>query len=443
MKKYITLFLFLLPLCMRAQIIITVAGRGGAGFEGDGGPATAALLYSPYGVEVDRLGNLYICDNNNARIRKVSPAYGGIITTVAGNGIVGGFSGDGYEAIHAQINGCRDVAVDRRGNLFLADAANERIRKVSPAGIITTYAGTGTPGYNGDGIAATSAQLFRPEGVAVDDTGNVFIAENGSVRIRKVDTFGIITTVAGNGTAGFRPDGCRADTSALNYVLSVEVDKHGVLFFSDNARIRKIDADGKIVTVAGNGEFGYSGDNGPATAAKIQTIAFALDTLGNCYIIDYDSRVRKIGTNDTITTIAGYGYGGYGGDWGDPLLAKMSSPQGIAVAPNGDIFIGDVGNSRVRMITTHVAAIKENATTKNDFEVFPNPSTNLVYLKRASLEECTLTLTDIHGHELRTVKMNKNQTSTEIDVSNLPKGTYLLQMTENSGDTHTQNIVIN
>ncbi len=218
----------MLPLYTHAQIIITVAG-GGTSF-GDGGAATAAVLNSPYGVTLDKTGNLYICDNANRRVRKVSPAYSGIITTIAGNGTAG-YSGDGFEAIYAEINGVLDVAVDQKGNVYLADASNNRVRKVSTAGIITTYAGTGAAGYNGDGIAATTAMLDMPIGIAVDDTGNVYIADKDNYRIRKIDTFGIITTVAGAGVSGFSPDETIATTASLDNLLCLRTDKNGKLFF--------------------------------------------------------------------------------------------------------------------------------------------------------------------------------------------------------------------
>ncbi len=275
--RHIILIFLLLPLYTHAQIIITVAG-GGTSF-GDGGPATAATLNAPYAITLDKAGNLYMCDIGYVRIRKVTPAYTGTITTIAGNGI-GGYSGDGFEAIYAQVGGV-DVAVDWKNNVFIADADNHRIRKVSPAGIITTYAGTGAAGYNGDGIAATTAMLNMPTGIAVDDTGNVYIADKDNYRIRKIDTFGIITTVAGTGISGFSPDETMATIASLDNLLCLRTDKNGKLSFLDNARIRRLDADGKIRTIAGNGTFGFSGDGGAATAAEIHPSAFCFDTTGN------------------------------------------------------------------------------------------------------------------------------------------------------------------
>jgi hypothetical protein len=195
MKNLLFLLLFL-PFCSQAQIIVTVAGNGESGYTGDGGPATNARLDSPHGVLIDNDGNLLICDDANACIRKVSPAFNGIITTIVGDGMgLAGFAGDGFSATTARINGVFDIATDKKGNLYLADAGNSRVRVVGTDGIIRTIAGTGTPGYNGDGIPATSAHLYAPVSIAIDDTGNIYIAEMQNYRIRKIDTLGIIHTV--------------------------------------------------------------------------------------------------------------------------------------------------------------------------------------------------------------------------------------------------------
>jgi hypothetical protein len=400
MKKLLFL-VFLFPLLAQAQIILTVAGTGAAGFEGDGGPATTAVLQTPYAVVLDRNGNLYVNDDGNSRIRKISPAYNGTIVTVAGNGTAG-YSGDGFEAVYAQLGGVGDIAVDWKGNLYLADANNNRIRKVSSTGIITTYAGTGAAGYNGDGIPATTARLNMPTGVATDDTGNVYVADRNNYRIRKIDTFGIITTVAGNGTAGFSPDGAKADTAALNIIGYPRIDKEGNLFLLDNIRIRKIDFSGIIHTIAGNGLGGYSGDGGVATDAKIVVAALSIDTFGNCYFADsYTARIRKIDTDGIITTVAGTGLSGYSGDWGNPLLAKLALPQGVAVAPNGEIFIGDVANNRVRMITTHVSAVPDVVAAERGICIYPNPAQGRLFVNApGGADIAGVMVTDVLGRRV-------------------------------------------
>ena len=255
-------------------IITTVAGNGSSEFSGDGGPATSASLTNPFGVALDGTGNLFIADEGSNRIRKVDTS--GIITTVAGNGS-SGFSGDGGPAISASLSGPIGVALDGTGNLFFADAGNNRIRKVDTSGIISTVAGDGIFGFSGDGDPATSASLRDPFGVALDGAGNLFIADRFNQRIRRVDAAtGIITTVAGDGptgigAGGFSGDGGPATSASLNSPFGVAVDGAGNLFIADtlNNRIRKVDTSGIITTVAGNGSFGFSGDGDPATSASL------------------------------------------------------------------------------------------------------------------------------------------------------------------------------
>jgi len=225
-------------------LISTVAGNGTAGFSGDGGPATSASLNDPAGVAVDSLGNLFISDWANERVRKVD-ANTGFISTVAGNGTEG-FSGDGGPATSASLNDPTGVAVDSLGNLYIGEQDNERVRKVDAnTGLISTVAGDGTKGFSGDGGPATSASLYEPSGVAVDSLGNLFIADSINHRIRKVDAnTGIISTVAGNGTLGFGGDVGPATSASLNYPFGVALDSAGNFFIADNEnhRLRKVEA---------------------------------------------------------------------------------------------------------------------------------------------------------------------------------------------------------
>ncbi len=332
--------------------ITTVTGNGTPGYSGDGGSATSALLYSPVGVAVDADGNLYIADTRNSRIRRVTP--GGTITTVAGNGTVG-YSGDGGAATSAQLFFPYGVAVDAAGNMYIGDNGNHRIRRVTPGGIITTVAGNGNGGYSGDGGAATSAQLELPFGVAVDAAGNLYVADAGNHRIRRVTPGGIITTVAGNWTGGYSGDGGAATSAQLFFPYGVAVDAAGNLYIADrdNNRIRRVTPGGIITTVAGNGTQGYSGDGGAATGAQLNgPRGVAVDDARNLYIADYgNSRIRRVTPGGIITTVAGNGTQGYSGDGGAATSAQVCQPVGVAMDDTGNLYIGDVGNSRIRRVT--------------------------------------------------------------------------------------------
>ena len=346
-------------------IIETVAGVGD---DGDGGPATGAQLSSPLGVAVDGAGNLYIADWLNHRIRKVDAA--GVISTVAGDGTEG-FGGDGGPAVAAQLYRPEGVAVDGAGNLYIADSSNNRIRKVDAGEVISTVAGDGTYGYGGDGGPAVAAQLRGPSGVAVDGAGNLYIADEFNHRIRKVDAAGVISTVAGDGTrgygfGGYGGDGGPATAAQLSSPEGVAADGAGNLYIADrfNHRIRKVDAGGVISTVAGDGTRGYGGDGGPAVAAQLRgPSGVAVDGAGNLYIADYfNNRIRKVDAAGVISTVAGsgeggFGFGGYGGDGGPATAAQLSSPEGVAVDGYDNLYIADTDNNRIRKVDAGTGVI--------------------------------------------------------------------------------------
>jgi sugar lactone lactonase YvrE len=342
-----------------SEIISTVAGSPnccgdiiviGDQNVGDGGPATSAQLTTS-GVAVDSAGNLFIADRGYNRIRKVSTS--GIITTVAGNGSYG-YGGDGGPSTSALLYDPYGVAIDSSGNLFIADTFNSSVRKVSTSGIIITVAGNGTYGYSGDGGPATSAQLSSPRGLAVDSAGNLFIADSGNYRIRRVSSSGIITTVAGNGTYGYSGDEGPATSAQISSLCGLAVDSAGNLFIADsgNRRIRRVSSSGIITNVAGNGSREYSGDDGPATSAELGgPIGVAVDSAGNLFIAGGGS-IRKVSSSGIITTIAGNAYNGYSGDGGPATLAQLNLPQGLAVDSSGNLFIADTFNSRIRMVAS-------------------------------------------------------------------------------------------
>src|ERR1035438_7314213 len=323
-------------------ITTVVDSAGSVGFSGDGLAATAAQLNFPTGVAADATGNLFIADTFNNRVRKVSP--GGIISTVAGSG-ARGFSGDGAPAAAAQLNYPQGVAVDATGNLFIADTGNMLIRKVSASGIVTTLAGiaaaTGAQGFSGDGGPATAAQLSNPKGLAVDALGNLFIADTGNQRIRKVSA-GIIATVAGGGTFGPGDDGGPATAAQLYNPVGVAVDAAGNLFIAGTSdpRIRKVSASGIITTVAGTGTQGFSGDGGPAAAAWLyEPWGVATDAGGNLFIADAgNQRIRKVTADGIVTTIAGTGAQGSSGDGGPATAAPLDVLFAIATDAKGNLF---------------------------------------------------------------------------------------------------------
>ncbi|MDD5543122.1 MAG: NHL repeat-containing protein [Acidobacteriia bacterium] len=332
-------------------VISTVAGSGTQGLEGDSGPAISAHLFIPHGVAVDAQGNIYIADTLNPHIRRVTPD--GLINVYAGAASIG-FSGDGGLASLAQLNEPNGVAVDAAGNLLIADAGNSRIRRVTPGGIINTVAGAGTYGFGGDNGPASSAHLYFPTGVVSDAVGNIYVSDSYNQRIRKITPAGVITTVAGSGVAGFAGDGGSATSARLNYPGAVTLDAAGNLFISDtnNHRVRKVTPSGVINTVAGNGTFGFSGDGGPAISAQLYLPhGLATDATGNLYIADWANyRVRKVTLAGTISTFAGIGTLGFTGDGGPATLAQLG-PIGLALDNGANFYIADEGNFRVRKIT--------------------------------------------------------------------------------------------
>jgi len=331
--------------------ITTVAGPGLGGL-GDGGPATAAKLNQPQDVSLDAAGNLYIADAINHRIRKVTTD--GIISTVAGRDSMYGPDGDGGPATGAWIANPQAVVVDAAGNLYIGDVEGNRVRKVNTAGNINVFAGSGQPWFFGDGGAATGAQLSGPAGVVVDAAGNLFIADTGNNRIRKVSANGMISTIAGNGQTGFSGDGGPATAASLEGPQFITLDAAGNLFVADVAhyRVRKVTPVGLITTVAGKGDPPiFSGDGGPATSAGLTAWlkGVAVDNAGNLYIADY-ARVRKVNAAGIISTVAGTGEFGSSGD-GGPALEAQFEVSALAVDPAGNLYIGDNSHYRIRKVT--------------------------------------------------------------------------------------------
>jgi hypothetical protein len=350
-------------------IISTIAGTGQAGFSGDGGSATAAKLSGPTGFVEDIAGNIYLADSNNNRVRRI--ASNGNITTVAGNGSYG-FAGDGGAAKNARLAFPTGVAVDGSGNLYVADTGNNRIRKVTPAGTITTIAGSGPTfglfglplmptielallrlgcSLRGNGGPATTATLCLPTGVAVDAANNVFIADTGNNEVRRV-TAGTITAFAGNGTTGSSGDGGPATAARLHTPAGVSLDSLHNVFIADtqNNKVRKVNSSGVITTFAGTGGAGHAGDGGKAILGQLNApTGLGIDAVGNVYISDtLNCRIRVVIPKGDILTYAGTGVCGYSGDGGPATAARVNEPAGSIAVDANNVYFGDNDNNRGR-----------------------------------------------------------------------------------------------
>jgi sugar lactone lactonase YvrE len=327
-----------------------IAGTGSAGFAGDGGPATQAVLGNPLGLAVTATGDVLVADRSNNVIRRIS---GGVITTVVGT-TVAGFGGDGSAATAAEISDPYAVVVDDAGTIYIADFENQRIRAVAATGTITTVIGTGDTVATGDGGAATCAQLQNPNSVAVDPTGALVFSDTSGGRVRRVDPQGVITTLAGDGVPGFSGDGGPAVAAQIDNPLGVAFDASGAVYFVDQDRIRRVDGTGTITTVAGGRSDGVLGDGGAATAARLVSPRnLAIDAAGELFISDPgDHRVRKVDSTGTITTVAGTGGTGSSdlGDGGPAIAAQVDGPAGLAIDGDGDLFIADLADNVVRRV---------------------------------------------------------------------------------------------
>ncbi|WP_322781154.1 protein kinase domain-containing protein [Frankia sp. Cas4] len=314
------------------------------------GPTLTVAGLDAYDVTIDKAGALYITDWTSHQIHKISK--NGTVVTVAGTG-TSGSTPDGGPANQAQLHSPAATLLDAAGNIYLSDSGNNHIQKIDTNGIIRTIAGTGTAGFTGDGGLATSAQLNEPNGLALAADGTLYVADYNNQRIRRISPDGVITTVAGNGTKGFAGDGGPATAAEFNNLNGLAIAADGTLYVADlgNERVRKIDPNGMISTVAGNGSYGYGGDGGLATAAELRIPSVAVSPDGVLYIADYgNQRIRRVGADGRIATVAGNGTEGYAGDGGPATRAQLSSPTGTAVDGAGNLYIADDKNDRVRRV---------------------------------------------------------------------------------------------
>lgn len=333
-----------------AQNISTVVGNGSYTHSGDGGVATSASMMSPTGLTFDASGNMYIAEFSGNYIRKVSTS--GIISTIAGTGTASS-TGDGGDASSATLNNPSGIAIDASGNIYIAEASGNRIRKINTSGIISTIAGTGTASSTGDGGTATSATLNFPTDIVFDASGNLYISENGGNRIRKINTAGNISTIAGNGTASSTGDGSAAAMSTINNPAGLAFDASGNLYIAENGghKVRMINTSGDISTIAGTGTASSTGDGSSATSATIKyPRSLIFDSYGNLFIAEENgSRIRKINTSGIISTFVGTGTYSYSGDGGSASAATIKTPFGLSIN-SGNLFLTDFNAYVVRKV---------------------------------------------------------------------------------------------
>ncbi len=397
---------FSLTSTVRAQVINTVAGTGTASFSGDGGAATAATLNAPNALVADGAGNYYISDAYNHRVRKVSAS--GIITTFAGNG-TSGYSGDGGAATAAKLNQPTCLAIDGSGNIYISDIYSNVIRKVNTSGIITTYAGSGSAGFSGDGGPATAARFNYPYGIAFDGSGNMYVADEYNHRIRKINTSGTITTICGS-SSGYSGDGGAASAAQLFYPNFVITDAAGNIYITDNTnhRVRQINTSGVINTIVGNGTAGFSGDGGPATAAKINFGGgMRFDGAGNLYFADLlNNRIRIINTSGIINTFAGTGAASTSGDGGMATAAGINGPLDVAFDASGYFLIAETDGDRVRGVGVHFVnhptnflsrTIESFTVCENDTNVPINTQLSITDSNTAQTETWSVYVAPAHG----------------------------------------------
>ncbi len=456
MRYFISIMLCcVLPFCGRTQIITTIAGNGGGIVDtGDGGPATNAVTFLPGGLCFDKFGNLFIAEGGGGRkVRKITPA--GIISTVAGTGSPGS-SGDGGPATNAKFREINSLCIDNFNNIFVADADDNRIRKIDAiTGIITTVAGTGVGGFSGDGGPATAARLHGPMDICIDKNGNLFIADLNNLRVRKVATNGVITTIVGNGSnspAYYGGDGGRADTTAIHTPWALCMDDTGNLYISDaRFRIMKVDTFGIIRTYAGNGVMASVGEGIPATAASVIAVKICMSEENAMYLSEAHAshKVRKIGTDGIIITVVGVGTGGYSGDGGTATSAQLNAPWGVITDTCGNLYIADSWNNRVRKVFFYpecpdttgggddTVALAGEVETTNDVLIFPNPAVDVFTIKSAT--KLTYSLTSITGQVIINGSIINDTQS--IPVGHLPSGVYFITTTSPQGIRSVKRVV--
>ncbi len=434
-KNYIkvlsVLFYVFLSISTSAQLISTFAGNGTNSVSGDSGPATNAGLLNPHFVARDRYGNTYYSDYSGCVVRKID--VNGIISRVAGTGTAG-FNGDNILAANAQLYFPEGLACDTLGNLYIADHQNYRIRKVDiTTGLISTIAGKGLIGSDGNGGLATNARLF-PCDICFDPHGNLIFTDNTYHNIRKINTSGIISNIAGTGECGFTGDGGLAVNAKICGPTALKVDSLGKLYFVDalNSRVRVISESGVISTAAGTGTTTYNGDGISALIANIRPQGIAVYK-GVLFIADGNYRVRVVDLNGNITSIAGTGVSGYNGNNISADTAEITMPGGMTTDSCGNVLFSDIHNYRIRKITLPICSkvnVNEIALEHDSQFLFvhPNPVENNLFLN-CSFNINSTVIYNLLG-QVVVQHAGSGKPQQQVDVSTLPPGVYIVRVNE-------------
>jgi len=436
--RFVVFFVFCV-ISVDGQIIGTFVGTGIAGCNGYPGIIPSPEVNDPNGMAVDRMGNIYFANEGCNTVCKIDLL--GNTSIVAG----GGIASDGNPASNAMLNLPNAITFDKLGNLYIVDRSSLIIRKVDAiTGIISTYAGNGTIGFAGDGGHATAAE-FGASGICFDNKGNLYISDGENNRIRKIDSVGIITTIGGTGIAGFSGDGGPASSAKLWDPFDVKLDKYGNIYFPDmyNHRIRKIDTNGIITTIAGTGIGLYNGNDILATSANIAAYKIGIDKFGNIYMSDSNARIRQIDKKGYIHTMVGTGVLGFNGDGIIATTAQISIPTGIVFDSCNNMYFGEnglTGSQRIRKITfpkcdyLQVSEIEKN----NEVPIYPNPTCDELNLNNLKAP-ATYRLLNMVGTTMQqgTLKVGNNT----LSLQSLPDGMYLLEIIDDQKNRTVYKIV--
>lgn len=449
MKTVYFFLAFILIWCkLHAQVITTIAGTGISGFSGEGGIATNAQFSFPDGITADKWGNVYIADRINSVVQKIDT--NGILSRFAGNGLYG-YTGDGSAATNARLSMyTAGMVTDTIGNLFIS--CNGTVRKVNALGIISTVAGNNNYGYSGDGGPATAAEFKTTTGICFDNAGNLYIADDQAYVIRMVNSAGIISTFAGTGTLGFSGDGGPATAAQLKTPAGITFDDSGNLYIADrsNQRIRKVNTSGIITSVAGGNPMVmpccYWGC--PATSLNIGPIGVAVDHEGNIYVADIShSVVQKITSDSKTYAIAGNCTDGFSGDGGPASAAQIYRPTMICLDNRGNLLITDKGNNRYRKVwldgTVHTPPAPAPLPVVPALLIAPNPVTQKnisCTVQSDTNENAALVITDVLGRVVTTASCTTN-TAANISLP-LPSGMYFISATTASGLKMNAKIIV-